>query len=97
MSHGMSLVIIVPRALSQNLSEVEDKLSGPVFLSMMAKLETIPFKPTIVSLPKFKVDSSQDLMEIIGAMGKKSQSLMVSDGQRRGEALAHFPHKGEFT
>uniref|UniRef100_A0ABM5F801 Plasma protease C1 inhibitor isoform X2 n=1 Tax=Pogona vitticeps TaxID=103695 RepID=A0ABM5F801_9SAUR len=86
MSHGMSLVIIVPRALSQNLSEVEDKLSGPVFQSMMAKLETIPFKPTIVSLPKFKVDSSQDLMEIIGAMGKKSQSLMVSDGQRRGEA-----------
>nr|XP_020647939.1 plasma protease C1 inhibitor isoform X1 [Pogona vitticeps] len=68
MSHGMSLVIIVPRALSQNLSEVEDKLSGPVFQSMMAKLETIPFKPTIVSLPKFKVDSSQDLMEIIGAM-----------------------------
>lgn len=68
LSHGMSLVIIVPRSLSQNLSEVEDQLSGLVFKSMMAKLETLPFKPTIVSLPKFKVDSSQDLLEIIGEM-----------------------------
>ncbi|KAJ7344175.1 hypothetical protein JRQ81_000125 [Phrynocephalus forsythii] len=68
MSHDISLVIIVPRSLSQNLSEVEDQLTGPVFKSMMTKLETLPFKPTIVSLPKFKVDSSQDLMNIIGEM-----------------------------
>uniref|UniRef100_A0A803SM79 Serpin family G member 1 n=1 Tax=Anolis carolinensis TaxID=28377 RepID=A0A803SM79_ANOCA len=68
MFHNMSLVIIVPRSLSQSLSEVEERLSADVFKSVMAKLESIHFKPTIVSLPKFKVDSSQDLTEIIGRM-----------------------------
>ncbi|XP_042315018.1 LOW QUALITY PROTEIN: plasma protease C1 inhibitor [Sceloporus undulatus] len=68
LSHNMSLVIIVPRSLSQSLSEVEERLSADVFKSVMTKLESITFKPTIVSLPKFKVESSQDLMEIIGGM-----------------------------
>ncbi|KAH0621135.1 hypothetical protein JD844_022175 [Phrynosoma platyrhinos] len=73
LSHNMSLVIIVPRSLSQSLSEVEERLNADIFKSVMTKLESITFKPTIVSLPKFKVDSSQDLMEIIGRMGEKNK------------------------
>ncbi|XP_054827091.1 plasma protease C1 inhibitor [Eublepharis macularius] len=68
LSHNMSLVIMIPRSLSQNLSDVEKRLSGDVFKSMMAKLESIPFKPTVVSVPKFKVDSSLDLMSIVAEM-----------------------------
>lgn len=95
LSHGMSLVIIVPRSLSQNLSEVEEQLSASVFKSMMTKLEAMPFKPTVVSLPKFKLDSSQDLMEIVGEMDygfffdtnlcgiSRDEELAVSGAQHR--------------
>ncbi|XP_077177090.1 plasma protease C1 inhibitor isoform X2 [Paroedura picta] len=65
LSHNMSLVIIMPRSLSQSLSEVEKRLSGEIFKSMMTKLEHTPFKPAIVTLPMFKVDSSLDLMSIL--------------------------------
>nr|XP_056706796.1 plasma protease C1 inhibitor [Euleptes europaea] len=68
LSHNMSLVIIMPRFLSQNLSDVEKHLSGDVFKSIMAKLDHIPFKSTVVTVPKFKVDSSLDLMSIVGEM-----------------------------
>ncbi|KAL8182891.1 UNVERIFIED_CONTAM: hypothetical protein K2H54_005940 [Gekko kuhli] len=69
----MSLVIIMPRSLSQNLSDVEKHLSGDIFKSMMAKLEHIPLKPTVVTIPRFRVDSSLDLTSIVGEMGKKSE------------------------
>ncbi|XP_061465623.1 plasma protease C1 inhibitor isoform X2 [Rhineura floridana] len=95
LSDNMSLIIIMPRSLSQKLSDVEWRLSATVFKSMMAKLETTPFKPTIVTLPKFKVDSSQNLKEIIGAMDyglfydanlcgiSKDEELAVSSAQHR--------------
>lgn len=68
----MSLVLIVPQYQSQNLSDVEKRLDGNAFKSMMAKLASHSFKPTIVSLPKFKVDSSLDLLRVVGDMGKKT-------------------------
>lgn len=68
LSHNMSLVIIMPRSVSQDLSDVEKHLSGDIFKSVMAKLERIPFKPTVVTIPKFRVDSSLDLMSIVGEM-----------------------------
>ncbi|XP_062972962.1 plasma protease C1 inhibitor isoform X2 [Elgaria multicarinata webbii] len=66
--HNMSLIIIVPYALSLNLSEVEERLTPTVFKSVVDKLERVSFKPTILTLPKFKVESSQDLMALIGEM-----------------------------
>uniref|UniRef100_A0ACB8G2I0 Uncharacterized protein n=2 Tax=Sphaerodactylus townsendi TaxID=933632 RepID=A0ACB8G2I0_9SAUR len=68
LSHNMSLVIIMPRSLSQNLSDVEKRLSGDVFKSVMVKLDHISLRPTVVTIPKFKVDSSLDLMSIVGEM-----------------------------
>ncbi|XP_015263433.1 PREDICTED: plasma protease C1 inhibitor-like [Gekko japonicus] len=64
----MSLVIILPRSLSQNLSDVEKHLSGDTFKSMVAKLEHTPFKPTVVTIPRFRADSSLDLMSTVGEM-----------------------------
>ncbi|XP_033014072.1 plasma protease C1 inhibitor isoform X1 [Lacerta agilis] len=68
LSNNMSLVIIMPRSITQNLTEVEERLSPVVFKSVMTKLESTHFKPTVVYLPKFKADTSQNLMDIIGDM-----------------------------
>nr|XP_034980636.1 plasma protease C1 inhibitor isoform X2 [Zootoca vivipara] len=68
LSNNMSLVIIMPRSITQNLTEVEERLSAVVFKSVMTKLESSHIKPTVVYLPKFKVDTSQNLMDIIGDM-----------------------------
>ncbi|XP_060118655.1 plasma protease C1 inhibitor isoform X2 [Heteronotia binoei] len=95
LSHNMSLVIIMPRFLSQNLSDVEKRLSGDIFKSVMTKLEHIPFKPTVVTIPRFKVDSSLDLMSVVGEMAygiffdanlcgiSESEELAVSSAQHR--------------
>lgn len=79
----MSLVIIMPRSITQNLTEVEERLTAVVFKSVMAKLESTHFKPTVVYLPRFKADTSQNLMNIIGEMGKKNKA-----GERRNELKA---------
>lgn len=65
LSHNMSMIIIMPLSLSQNLSEVERRLDADVLMAVMSKLESMPFRPTIVTLPKFKVASSQDLISIV--------------------------------
>uniref|UniRef100_A0A8D0HH35 Serpin family G member 1 n=1 Tax=Sphenodon punctatus TaxID=8508 RepID=A0A8D0HH35_SPHPU len=68
LSHDMSLVVIMPQNAVQNLLEVEKRLDVEVFKAVMGRLETTPLKPTVVCLPKFKVDSTQDLMAILGEM-----------------------------
>ncbi|XP_044276746.1 plasma protease C1 inhibitor [Varanus komodoensis] len=65
---NMSLVIVVPRSLSQHLSEVEERLNTNVIQSVLSKLEYVPFKPTIVTIPKFKVESSQDITTLVQDM-----------------------------
>ncbi|XP_019402744.1 PREDICTED: plasma protease C1 inhibitor [Crocodylus porosus] len=66
LSNNMSLVIIIPQRVNQMLSDVEEKLNPELFSAVMDKLMGIPFKPTVLSMPKFKLDSSQDLMAILG-------------------------------
>ncbi|XP_074854201.1 plasma protease C1 inhibitor [Carettochelys insculpta] len=68
LSHNMSLVIIMPESLSQTLAQVEQKLTKETFSAVMKKLMSSTFKSTVVSLPKFKLDSSQNLMDILGEM-----------------------------
>ncbi|XP_067406707.1 plasma protease C1 inhibitor [Emydura macquarii macquarii] len=68
LSHNMSLVVIMPLNLAQTLAEVEQKLTKETFAAVMKKLMGSPFKPTVVSLPRLKLDSSQDLMDILGEM-----------------------------
>lgn len=78
----MSMIIIMPLSLSQNLSEVERRLDADVLMAVMSKLESMPFRPTIVTLPKFKVASSQDLISIVHRLGKKSK---IGSGEARDE------------
>ncbi|XP_066489293.1 plasma protease C1 inhibitor [Tiliqua scincoides] len=65
LSHNLSMIIIMPLSLSQNLSEVEKRLDADVLKAVMWTLERMPFRPTIVNLPKFKVASSLDLISIV--------------------------------
>uniref|UniRef100_A0A8D0B6I2 Serpin family G member 1 n=1 Tax=Salvator merianae TaxID=96440 RepID=A0A8D0B6I2_SALMN len=95
LNDDMSLVIILPRSLSQNLSEVEERLTAPILRSVLAKLQSTRFKPTLITLPKFKVDSSQDLMEIAAEMDygifleadlcriSENEEVIVSSAQHR--------------
>ncbi|KYO40723.1 plasma protease C1 inhibitor [Alligator mississippiensis] len=66
LSNNMSLVIIIPQHFNQMLTDVEEKLNPEHFSAVMNKLMGIPFKPTVLAMPKFKLDSSQDLMAILG-------------------------------
>ncbi|XP_039197133.1 plasma protease C1 inhibitor isoform X2 [Crotalus tigris] len=66
--HNLSLVILIPRSQLTSLSEIEERLTATVVMSALNRLEALPLKPTIVTLPKFKLESSQDLTEIIGEM-----------------------------
>ncbi|XP_013930568.1 PREDICTED: plasma protease C1 inhibitor [Thamnophis sirtalis] len=64
----LSLVILVPRSQFINLSEIEERLTATTVMAALDRLEALHVKPTIVMLPKFKLESSQDLAEIIGEM-----------------------------
>lgn len=66
--HNLSLVILIPRSQLTNLSEIEEHLNPTALMSALTKLGAMPLKPTIVVLPKFKLESSQDLTAIIGEM-----------------------------
>ncbi|XP_070787346.1 plasma protease C1 inhibitor isoform X2 [Pituophis catenifer annectens] len=65
---NLSLAILIPRSQFTSLSEIEERLTATAIMSTLNMLETLPLKPTIVTLPKFKLESSQDLTEIIGEM-----------------------------
>ncbi|KAM3853207.1 plasma protease C1 inhibitor isoform 2-T2 [Vipera latastei] len=66
--HNLSLVILTPRSHLTSLSDIEERLTATAVMSVLNKVEALPLKPTIVTLPKFKLESSQDLAEIIGEM-----------------------------
>ncbi|XP_029769670.1 plasma protease C1 inhibitor isoform X2 [Terrapene carolina triunguis] len=95
LSHNMSLVVIVPQHVSQMLAEVQQKLTKETFAAVMKKLMGVPFKPTVVSLPKLKLDSSQNLLDILGEMDygifydsnlcgiSEAEDLLVTSAQHR--------------
>ncbi|TFJ98699.1 Plasma protease C1 inhibitor [Platysternon megacephalum] len=95
LSHNTSLIVIVPQHVSQMLAEVEQKLTKETFAVVMKKLMGSPFKPTVVSLPKLKLDSSQNLMDILGEMDygifydsnlcgiSEAEDLLVTSAQHR--------------
>ncbi|XP_009006394.1 plasma protease C1 inhibitor [Callithrix jacchus] len=65
LSHNMSLVILVPQNLKHRLEDVEQDLSPSVFKAIMKKLEMSKFQPTLLSLPRIKVTTSQDMLSIM--------------------------------
>nr|XP_006111024.1 plasma protease C1 inhibitor [Pelodiscus sinensis] len=95
LSHSMSLVVMVPEHSFNSLAEMEKMLTRETFTAVVKKLMDSPLKPTVVSLPRFKLDSSQDLMDILGQIDygiffdanlcgiSEAEDLAVTNAQHR--------------
>ncbi|XP_072494755.1 plasma protease C1 inhibitor isoform X2 [Notamacropus eugenii] len=68
LSNDLSLVILLPQHLGIQLSEVEQGLSSPVFSAILEKLEKSKSQSTLLTMPRLKVNTSQDLLEIVEKM-----------------------------
>uniref|UniRef100_A0A667HJQ6 Serpin family G member 1 n=1 Tax=Lynx canadensis TaxID=61383 RepID=A0A667HJQ6_LYNCA len=65
LSHNLSLVILVPQNTKHHLEDLERALSPTVFKAVMKKLEMTKFQPTLLTLPRIKVTSKQDLLTVV--------------------------------
>lgn len=96
LSDDMSMLILLPQIGHLPLTETEDKLTSEVFQAILGKLDRAQVNPTMVSLPRFKVDSAQDLVALFSHVGlselfgvsnlcgiSDAEDLMVSGGQHR--------------
>ncbi|XP_074130874.1 plasma protease C1 inhibitor isoform X2 [Sminthopsis crassicaudata] len=68
LSNDLNLVILLPQHLGVQLAEVELKLSSPVFSAVLEKLEKSKSQATLVTMPRLKVNTSQDLLQILEKM-----------------------------
>ena len=62
LSHNLSFVILVPLTVKHHLQDLEQALSTSVFEAVMKKLELTKFHPTHLTMPRIKVQSSQDML-----------------------------------
>ncbi|XP_030042077.1 plasma protease C1 inhibitor [Microcaecilia unicolor] len=69
LTDNMSLVIMMPQWPHQTLSNMEAQLSDDVFQQVMSKLYKEPVRPAMVSIPRIKVDTKLDLLELLDKMG----------------------------
>ncbi|KAJ1168374.1 hypothetical protein NDU88_000300 [Pleurodeles waltl] len=96
LSDDMSMLIILPQLGHLPLTEMEDKLTSDVLQAILGKLSRSQVHPHMVSLPKLKVDSAQDLVALFRNVGlsdlmessnlcgiSDSDALQVSGGQHR--------------
>ncbi|XP_027716068.1 plasma protease C1 inhibitor [Vombatus ursinus] len=65
LSNDLSLVILLPQHLGIQLAEVEHGLSSPVFSAILEKLGKSKIQSTLLTMPRLKVNTSQDLLEIL--------------------------------
>ncbi|XP_026539529.1 plasma protease C1 inhibitor isoform X2 [Notechis scutatus] len=95
LQHNLSLVILIPRSQFTNLAEIEERLTATTVMSALNRVEELPLKPTIVTLPKFKLESSQDLTKIIGEMdfGLFYDADLCGIAQNESIALSSAKHK----
>lgn len=63
LSHNLSFVILVPQTVKHHLQDLEQALSTSVFEAVMKKLELTKFHPTHLTMPRIKVQSSQDMLD----------------------------------
>lgn len=70
LSHNLSLVILVPQNTKHHLEDLERALSPTVFKAVMKKLEMTKFQPTLLTLPRIKVTSKQDLLTVVENLSK---------------------------
>ncbi|XP_078530276.1 plasma protease C1 inhibitor [Lissotriton helveticus] len=96
LSDDMSMLIFLPHIGHLPLTEMEEKFTADVLQAVLEKLDRSHVNPHMVSLPKFKVDSTQDLVALFSNVGlsdllgsanlcgiSDSEELMVSGGQHR--------------
>ena len=62
LSHNLSFVILVPQTVKQHLQDLEQALSAAAFNAVLKKLEMTKFHPTHLTMPRIKVQSSQDML-----------------------------------
>ncbi|XP_045873148.1 plasma protease C1 inhibitor [Meles meles] len=65
LSHNLSLVILMPQSIKHHLEDLEKALNPTVFKAIMKKLEMSKFQPTLLTLPRIKVKSNQDMLTIM--------------------------------
>nr|XP_020748234.1 plasma protease C1 inhibitor [Odocoileus virginianus texanus]XP_020748235.1 plasma protease C1 inhibitor [Odocoileus virginianus texanus] len=63
LSHNLSFVILVPQTVKHQLQDLEQALSAAVFNAVLKKLEMTKFHPTHLTMPRIKVQSSQDMLD----------------------------------
>ncbi|KAM9767189.1 plasma protease C1 inhibitor isoform 3-T3 [Dama dama] len=63
LSHNLSFVILVPQTVKHHLQDLEQALSATVFNAVLKKLEMTKFHPTHLTMPRIKVQSSQDMLD----------------------------------
>ncbi|XP_043825469.1 plasma protease C1 inhibitor [Dromiciops gliroides] len=68
LSDDLSLVILLPQHLGIQLAEVELDFSIEVFRAILEKLEKSKSQPTLLTMPRLKVNTNQDLLEILEKM-----------------------------
>ncbi|XP_068963784.1 plasma protease C1 inhibitor isoform X1 [Petaurus breviceps papuanus] len=68
LSNDLSLVILLPQHLGVQLAEVEQGLSSPVFSAILEKLDKSKSQSTLLTMPRLKVNTNQDLLEILEKM-----------------------------
>lgn len=70
LSHNLSLVILVPQNTKYHLEDLEQALSPTVFKAVMKKLEMTKFHPTLLTMPRIKVTSKQDMLTVMENLSK---------------------------
>lgn len=73
LSHNLSLVILMPQSIKHHLEDLEKALNPAVFKAIMKKLEMSKFQPTLLTLPRIKVKSNQDMLTIMEKLSEPWQ------------------------
>lgn len=83
LSHNLSLVILVPQSTKHHLEDLEKSLNPTVFKAIMKKLEMSKFQPTLLTLPRINVKSTQDMLIVMEKLSEPWR-LGVAPGPVRG-------------
>ncbi|XP_064369342.1 plasma protease C1 inhibitor [Dromaius novaehollandiae] len=68
LSQGVSLVVVLPPGAPGALQALEAALSPAVFLALLRKAAALPPRPTVLALPRFRLDRTQDVVAVVHEM-----------------------------
>uniref|UniRef100_A0A8B9P854 Serpin family G member 1 n=1 Tax=Apteryx owenii TaxID=8824 RepID=A0A8B9P854_APTOW len=88
LSQGLSLVVVLPQGAPGALGELERALSPAAFLALLHKAAAVPPRATVLALPRFRLDLSQDVVAVIHEMDYGLFLDAELCGLARGQAVA---------